>query len=218
MALTVSEIGGVPPELLVGLGQGEGRIQRVEGGFVQSLYRRDCPDRDPSFELGWFDDAPALRDLVIQAQEALILPLPTPGFSPPAATVRTLVGIDTWFWMPEAEWEPVESTVTAGAVTVTATATPLMLRFTPGDGEPAVECSGPGRPWTQGGESACSYTYQWVSAHHASGTWLATVEVDWEVTWASNLGQSGVLEPFTMTTAIPLTVAQAEVVLRLPGG
>ena len=218
-SVSVFDLGGVPPEMLVGLSLDEGRIRRTSPeGFAQSLYRRVCADRAQTFELGWFDDSPALRDLVLQARTALVLPVPAAEFSPPGATVRTLVGIDTWFWVPATQWVPEEESVSAGAVTVTATANPLALRFDPGDGAPPVECIGPGAPWEQGGESQCSYTYQWVSTHHESGAWPASVELDWEVTWTSNVGQAGVLEPFTMVSAAPMTVAEAQAVLRLPRG
>lgn len=216
--LSVLDVPGVPAEMLVGLDPDSGRIRRTTGqGIAQSLYIRTCADRVPAIEYGWFDDSPGLGDLLLEARGQLIIPVPAPEFSPPAATVRTFVGIDTWFWVPSVGWAPEVESVSAGGVTVTATATPLVLRFRAGDGSPPMECPGPGTPWEDGATTTCSYTYQWVSAHHESGSWPAVIEVDWEVTWTSNVGQAGVLEPFTMSTAVPMRVAEAQAVLRLPG-
>ena len=213
--VSVFELPGVPPNLLVGLDPADAELTRtIAPGIVQSLYRRQC---GPTLQYRWFDTTPELLDLLLRARDELVLPVPVPEFSPPAATVRTLVGMETWFWLPSADWAPVERSVTAGAVTVTATATPLVLRFDPGDGNPAVECAGPGEPWANGDTSECAYSYQWVSSHHPSGVWPALVEVDWEVTWTSNVGQAGVLEPIVVATPTPLTVHQAEATLRLPG-
>jgi len=216
-AVTLSGLGLVPPELAVGLQPGDNRLTRDLGGFVQTLHVRTCPDQVPRTQYRWFDDVPGLRPLVLQARESLVLPLPSPEFSPPAASVRTLVGVDTWFWVPEADWAPVEATAEAGTVSVTATATPVLLRFEPGDGSAAVTCPGPGEPWTNDAETSCSYTYQWVSAHHPDGRWPAAVQVEWEVTWSASTGHSGVLEPFVMVTDVALVVAEAEAVLTLRG-
>ncbi len=216
--VSVTDLPGVPPGLVVGLDPAAELVQRTtDAGFGQTLHLRLCPGAFPGTQYRWFDDDPALRDLVLRARDALLLPLPDVRLAPPGDTARTLVGIDTWFWVPGEHWRPIEESVSAGVVTVTATATPLQLRVDPGDGEPVIGCSGPGTPWVSGATSTCAHTYRWVSAHHESGTWPAVVEVVWEITWASSLGQEGLLDPFVMATPVPVLVAEAEVVLR-PGG
>ena len=217
--VTVADIGLVPPELVAGLGEGEGGLsRRTVEGFIQILFVRLCPDQAPRIQYRWFDEVPALRALAIRARESLLLPLPAPRFSPPAATARTLVGVGTWFWVPAEDWTAVEATAVAGNVSVTATATPVLLRFDPGDGSRALTCTGPGTPWVEGAESTCAYTYAWVSAHHPDGRWPASVSIDWEVTWSASTGQSGILDPFVMVADVALLVAQAEAVLTLREG
>ena len=183
-------------------------------GFAQTLLVRICPGASFGVDFEWVDTTDGLRDLVLEARERLVLPYPAPEFAPPGSTVRTLVGVDTWFWIPERQWRELRESATAGTLTVSVIATPVRTSFDPGNGESPVVCLGPGVAWEQGAESACSYTYQWVSALHPDGMWPATVAVTWEVTWSATNGQGGVLEAFDLVADAPMNVEQAEVVVR----
>ena len=101
---------------------------------------------------------------------ALSLPPPVPFFAPPAQRVRTLVGVDTWFWVTAASWRPVVRVVLVGKVVVTVVATPVTLQLVPGDGSPPVSCPGPGTPWLwPGTRSLCSHTFQRTSTARPLG-------------------------------------------------
>jgi len=149
------------------------------------------------------------------------LPLPTPAVRrSPSEALRyqglpySYVNLWTWYWTEPGTFRTVSQTVTAGGVSATVTARPVELRFDPGDGNPAVTCPGPGRPWRQADgnsapESGCGYRYRHVSS---SGPVTATVSTVWRVTWVGNNGTSGSL-PLLMTQASDrLNVIQTQTV------
>lgn len=217
--VSLLQVPGVPDGLRRGLDADDADVVRTRAdGVVEALFFRLCDNWGGFAQYSWLPLVPELEALLIEARELLFLPAPAPGFSPPGVGAGTVVGLDTWFWIPEADWVPLAEDATAGAVTVTATATPVLVRFVPGDGEAPVVCAGPGRPWERGAATECRYTYRYVSAHHGSGVWPGQIEVEWEVTWTSNVGQSGVLEPFVLVTPTPMTVFEAQAIIRPPGG
>jgi hypothetical protein len=182
-------------------------------GQVSVLYFRFCID---GWVYLWVPIGFDLEGLALEARSLLVPPLPEPQFAPPAATVRTIVGIDTWVWVPEAQWQPITATATAGATSITATATPILLNFDPGDDNPIITCEGPGVVWSEGAESECWHIYQWVSAHHDSGTWPATVEIEWDITWEASSGETGFLDPLFSEVEVPMTVEEIQIVVSSP--
>ena len=150
-----------------------------------------------------------------RALRSLSLPRPVPRFAPPAARVRTLVGIDTWFWVPAFQWRPIVRIVAAGGVVVTLVATPIALQMLPGDGSPPVTCPGPGSPWlVPGSRSLCSHVFQRASTATAGGRYRAAVQAVWTIRWTSSTGLSGVVGPVVVSTPVSLLVAEAQAVLR----
>ena len=150
-----------------------------------------------------------------RALRSLSLPRPLPYFAPPAQRVRTLVGIDTWFWVPAFQWRPIIRFVAAGGIVVTLIATPLALQLLPGDGSSPVTCPGPGSPWlVSGRRSLCSHVFQRASTATARGRYRAKVQAVWTIRWTSSTGLSGVVGPVVVPTAVSLLVAEAQAVLR----
>lgn len=146
---------------------------------------------------------------------ALSLPPPVPFFAPPALRVRTLVGVDTWFWVTPASWRPVVRIIPIGKVVVTIIATPVTLQLVPGDGSPPVSCPGPGTPWLwPGGRSLCSHTFQRASTSRLLGRFSATVQTLWTIRWTSSTGLSGTAGPVAVPTPVSLRVAEAQAVLE----
>ncbi|WP_419912830.1 hypothetical protein [Candidatus Poriferisodalis sp.] len=146
---------------------------------------------------------------------ALSLPPPVPFFAPPAQRVRTLVGVDTWFWVTAASWRPVVRVVLVGKVVVTLVATPVTLQFVPGDGSPPVSCPGPGTPWLwPGTRSLCSHTFQRTSMSRALGRFSGTVQTMWTIRWTSSTGLSGTAGPVAVPTPVSLRVVEAQAVLE----
>ena len=145
---------------------------------------------------------------------ALALPRPVPFFAPPAQRVRTLVGVDTWFWVTAASWRPIVRIIPVGKVVVTLIATPVTLQLVPGDGSLLVSCPGPGTPWLwPGTRSLCSHTFQRASTAGRTGRFSATVQTVWTIRWTSSTGLSGVAGPVVVPTPVSLRVAEAQAVL-----
>ncbi|WP_419932502.1 hypothetical protein [Candidatus Poriferisodalis sp.] len=145
---------------------------------------------------------------------SLTFPRPVPLFAPPAQRVLTLVGIDTWFWVPAASWRPVVRVVAAGSVVVTLVATPVALQLIPGDGSLLVSCPGPGLPWlVPGTRSPCSHTFQRASTAGRTGRFRGTVQSVWTIRWISSTGLSGVAGPVVVPAPVSLRVVEAHAVL-----
>ncbi len=148
------------------------------------------------------------------ALSSLSLPRPMPHFAPPARRVRTLVGVDTWFWVTAASWRPIVRFAALGAVVVTLVATPVVLQLAPGDGSALVSCGGPGIPWLKAaGRSLCSHTFQRTSMSQPFGRFGAKVQTVWTIRWISNTGLSGIVGPVVVSTPVALRVAEAQAVL-----
>ena len=146
---------------------------------------------------------------------ALSLPPPVPFFAPPAQRVRTLVGVDTWFWVTPASWRPVVRVIPVGKVLVTLVATPVTLQLVPGDGSPPVSCPGPGTPWAwPGTRSPCSHTFQRSSTARLLGRFSGTVQTVWTIRWTSSTGLSGTAGPVVVPTPVSLRVVEAQAVLE----
>ncbi len=211
------QLWGVPPSMLVGLDPATGLIRHTGlSGVTAILHVRLCPGGTVPWEYRFFDETDGLAPLIVAARDMLLLPAPVPNLSPPAERTSTLVGVATWFWVPAEQWTARSATVTAGAVSVTASARPALLRFDPGDGSLPIDCAGPGIPWALGATSTCSHHYVWTSAHHPSGRWPARLETVWEVTWSATTGAGGVLDPIVRSTDLPVRVAEAVAVIGRP--
>ena len=170
------------------------------------------------------DGKPALPDPVIlaaQAESKLTLAKPTVDSSP-AAGVKQVVQLPTWTWMPKAQWAPLSATAAVPGESVTATAAPVSLSFSWGDGTSST-CQGPGTPYVSGASDpsapspTCGHTYQVTSAAAPGQQFPVTATLAWQVTWAGG-GQSGTFPDLTTTTTVHWTVEQVQSVLVQGGG
>jgi len=162
---------------------------------------------------------PTPAELAQQAAASIHLPDPSTGRYP-AGTLRsgvpyTVVGAYTWYWTDAATWRSYTATARAGGNWATVTAAPAALEFTPGDGNPAVSCAGPGSVWHQGvngpwdpSPSGCQYRYPHSSIHQPNQQVTATYTLTWQLTWAGSGNTAGTLT--TKTTAATSTFAVAE--------
>ncbi|WP_419552658.1 hypothetical protein [Candidatus Poriferisodalis sp.] len=181
------------------------------------------PARDPALEgvhieVSSRDPDHRARRVGVAANRALSslsFPRPVPRFAPPARRVRTLAGVDTWFWVPAASWRPIVRIVAAGSVVVTLVATPVALQLVPGDGSPLVSCPGPGLRWlVPGTRSPCSHIFQRASTARRSGRFAGAVQSVWTVRWTSNTGLAGTVGPIVIPTPVMLRVVEAQPVLE----
>ena len=109
----------------------------------------------------------------------------------PDADQETYAQVTTWLWVEPSWWQPYSATASAGRVSATVTATPVLATWSTGDGG-TEECAGPGVVWRRGlddGDTYCSHVYRDSSAGQPGSTYPLTVTVTFEVTWTSNVGQ-----------------------------
>ncbi len=201
-------------------------VRQGEGDDEELLVRRTCKGgttTDPATgkevrvrltqQSHWVSLKRLVGDLARSAVDAILFPPTRARFSPPART-RTLVGVDTWFWVPATAWRPITKVVGAPPVVVTAVATPTALRFTPGDGSPTVSCPGPGLPWVPGASTLCKHIYQRASTGRSTRRYAGVVTTVWYVRWFSTTGASGMIGPIQMPQGTSVKVVEAEAVLR----
>jgi hypothetical protein len=195
-------------------------LRQDAAGVVWTLYFRDCgTDRQWVWvpNLNAQQLAPLARDQVTR-----LLPKPDATFSPDflhrSLNPFTLVRIPTLFAVPAAQWVPVSAQAEVPGLSVTATATPTQLVFTPGEPDGAsVTCAGPGLIVRTEAEfpvtpPPCSYEY-----HHASsiagGTFAASLTMRWDITWTASTGEGGSLTPASTTVDIAVPVREVQAII-----
>lgn len=171
--------------------------------------------------------APPSIVLALSAWGQLVMPAPKPSRYPTGVLTEsghpyTVVNANTWFWTDPATFQPVSKTVTAGAVWGTATATPVSLTFTPGDGSHPVTCKGPGQAWQPNDQvwlppanpQGCSYRYPNSSLGVGGDDQVtATYTITWTVTWTGSDGTSGAFNGMQTQSASRFAVAEAQTVV-----
>jgi hypothetical protein len=188
---------------------------RSRNGIDDVLYVRRCPT-DQS--LHWIPQTTSSR--VAQHSESKVSRLVNMLLiktAPPSN--KMVVNVGTWFWVPRSVWKSVSVTAyiptSVGPISVTTTAIPTSLIYSPGDGNKAVTCKGPGTPWSQSrgdnDTSNCMYTYTSASHTRQAGTYAANTAIKWTVTWRSNLGIGGLLPSIRtgLTTSVRVLEMQA---------
>lgn len=142
--------------------------------------------------------------LAVEAEATLDLPTPRVATSPDGAAV---VNLPTWLWVDGDLWRPFSATARAGAVSATATARPVSVTWTTGDGASTV-CPGPGLAWspTAPAAGACTHVYT-----RPSPGLTVTATVTWQVTWsASGAAGGGTLPPLETSGQRGLAVDEVE--------
>lgn len=158
---------------------------------------------------------------VAAAKAASRLRLPSPALAlDPAGT--GYVNFPEWLALAPASWGPVTTAATAcnagGCVTAQATARPVTVRWSTGDGA-VVVCSGPGTAYDPALPAAvqhptCIHVYTQPSLPGTragwSGRYTVTATVTWVVTWAGPGGTGGALPDLVTRATTSLRVAQIE--------
>jgi len=150
-------------------------------------------------------------ELAQQALQELRPPLPVPHTAPPRGQ-RGAVGLPEWFWVPRTQWAPVQARATAGAVWAVVTATPQRLTVSPGGGQPAKACPGPGTAYSPSAplSAACTYTYTASSAQQPGAAYQVTVTITWAATWQGSGGTGGTLPALSTSATFPLQIAEGQ--------
>lgn len=159
--------------------------------------------------------------LAEQAVRTIVFPEPSGDRSPSRNHLYegfpfTYVNLWTFFWTSPNTWRTLTATASAAGLSATVTAKPVELDFDPGNGAPAVSCSGPGRPWVPSdgngapSDGACAYRYSKVS----SGPITSSQTIVWKITWKGTGGSSGEIPSMSTSTSGQLQVLQIQVVTR----
>ncbi len=154
---------------------------------------------------------PQLVDPELVAFRALeLMALHRAGIGTTPAAGRTgVVGLPTYLWVTDpgpSVTGPQTRTASAGAVSVTGTATVVKMEWSLGNGRTIV-CSGPGTPYRDSFGSrpspTCGHTYT------RPGAYAVSLTTHWRFEWAG-AGQSGSYEfTFTTPTAFRMQEVQA---------
>ncbi len=191
---------------------------RSRDGIDDVLYVRRCPTGQ---SLHWIPQTTSSR--VAQHSENKVSRLVNMLLiktAPPSN--KMVVNVGTWFWVPRAVWKSVSVTAyiptSVGPISVTTTAIPTSLIYSPGDGNSAVTCKGPGTPWSHSrgddDTSDCMYTYTSASHSRSAGTYAANTAIKWTVTWRSNLGIGGLLPSIRTGLTTPVRVVEMQALSR----
>jgi hypothetical protein len=196
-----------------------GPVERVYQGRRYRLFTRTCPSGST---LVWVPQTPPAV-LASTAASTIYARLPRPviGTAPPVGA--GVVNVGMWFWTDRATWRTVSVTAwvptPTGILWATTTARPVRLVYTSGDpsGPATVSCTGPGTVWTPAAGddtvSPCSYTYRHASVTHPSGRFPAALGIEWQISWRSSTGQSGVLPGYTTRVVTAVTVDEIQAIV-----
>ena len=131
----------------------------------------------------------------------------------PSTGADQLVGLPTWLWLEEGDWHSIAATAAVPGESVTATATPISVTWSLGDGTTIV-CQGPGTRYTAADppnapSPTCGHTYTTSSAGRPDNAFTVTATVSWTVAWAGG-GQTGTVPDLNNTATTALRVADVE--------
>lgn len=172
---------------------------------------------------------PSPRVLAVQAAASFRLPDPVwgrfPAFMLQDGRPYTVVNTHMWFWTDSSEWHSFTATARAGANWATVTAKPVALQLVPGDGQGAVECASPGRPFDTARDAyssswvpqpepdGCDYVYRKATSDYPNEMLTATLSIRWELSWTGSGGTSGTLTAKATSTDQTFMVAEAQAVV-----
>ena len=172
--------------------------EKGSGPVLETLYFRECNNIIVKYM--WIRNSmPAKAATVVKDKVSRLIPTLLARTAPEQNKV--VVNVGTWFWFPRAIWKPISVTAyiptEVGPISLTTTATPKKVIFSPGDGNKDVVCNGPGTPWTSSAgdtaKSDCSYTYSSASHTEASHVYKTKMSVEWAISFRSNLGIGGTI-------------------------
>jgi hypothetical protein len=178
-------------DLNVGLAGGSLRGGLVQKAAVGTFFDFACSDGDTG--LIFVPDGPPARTrvyvdaLVRRAYRYLPLPSLRIGVNPPAGRDQ-LVAFPSWLWIAPATWGERSATASVPGLSATATATPVSVTWTLGDGHQVV-CNGPGTPYRPGDPPGaaspdCGYTYRSSSAGQPDERYRVSATTRWRITCA----------------------------------
>ena len=186
---------------------------------TETLVFKACDDRIISYH--WIrNDAP--RKIVDSAQSKVSRAIKMLLVKTAPSADDVVVNSEMWFWVPPSVWKPVRATAwvstPAGPISVTVTARPHLLSYSPGDGRRESRCVGPGTTWSARAarfqSSNCTYEYSRPSHAQRGGRFPASAAITWKVSWTSSLGIGSPLPSARTSISLPMRVNELQVLLR----
>lgn len=133
-----------------------------------------------------------------------------------------LVNMPVWMWVTKTEntWGPIVRSASVPGLSVTATAQVKAINWSMGDGT-TIRCDGPGTPYDESmgikDSPDCGHRYAKTSKKLPTCKYSLTATAQWEITWQSNLGDTGEIST-TQEAATQLRIGEAVPVLVDPDG
>jgi hypothetical protein len=152
--------------------------------------------------------------LAVLAQRAESqLPLSAPDIHANPAPAREVVRLPVWAWISGTAYAPRSATASVPGESVTATALPVSVTWTWGDGSTMV-CHSAGTTWMPSDSPTapsptCGHTYLTSSAGQPNAAYPVTATLTWQVSWAG-AGTGGVLPDLSRSSIAAFRVAQIE--------
>lgn len=140
----------------------------------------------------------------------------------PGADQIGLVNMPVWMWATKTEntWGPIVRSASVPGLAVTATAQVRAINWSMGDGS-TVRCDGAGTPYDKSmgikDSPDCGHRYDKTSQRLPNCEYPLTATAQWEITWESNMGDSGQIST-TQEAATQLRIGEAVPVLVDPDG
>jgi len=187
--------------------------------YTETLVFKSCDDRIMSYH--WVrNDAP--QKIVDSASSRVSRAIKMLLVRTAPSTNDVVVNSEMWFWVPPSIWKPVRATAwvstPAGPISVTVTAQPHLLSYSPGDGNAESRCVGPGTPWRSQRlfrtTSHCTYEYARPSHAQRGARFSAKASITWNVSWTSSLGIGSPLPSARTSISLPVRVNELQVLLR----
>lgn len=156
---------------------------------------------------------PSPQEVALRAENDLALPAAAIVLSPAG---QQLVNLPTWLAVSSASWGARSATVSVPGVSVTATARPVSVVWSTGDGA-RLTCRGPGTVYRADDDPSaasptCGHTYLASSATAPGGVYVVSATVSWSVSWAG-AGQAGTFPGLTTTATVRVPVAESQALI-----
>ncbi|GIL25529.1 hypothetical protein NUM_07840 [Actinocatenispora comari] len=146
------------------------------------------------------------------AVRRLNLPKPVIAMNP-RGTVRGLVGVPVWLWVQA--WPTKTASASVPGVSVTATAHPMQVVWSSGDGGRVV-CAGPGTRWQAGNDPRmaspdCGHVFREASTSQPGHRFSVTATMRWQVRW-QGAHRSGTVPSLSTSDSTSVEVAESQAV------
>lgn len=153
--------------------------------------------------------------LVRYAQEYADAPRPVVEHNP---GTQAVVRLDTWVWLTDSTFEPVEVTARSGPNWATLTLAPERMELSAPNATQVGSCASGGMPYDLARPAAsqstdCALLFSRSSAAQPGNLYEVTSTTSWSASWVGSDGSGGALEGATAVSTFDLEVAEVQTVV-----